>query len=380
MMKNNILWLLAISFVLSSFACAPKATLVPGAKVMERPEVLAIEKASWEQEEQKLVREAKKEGLLYIKGSMSPTGRIELTKLFKEKLSIDVEMVIGKSAELLPRLLAEMQAGLFTTDIFIGGPTDLINVLKPKGAIEPLDKVLFRPDVTDDSLWYGGLYFDKGHMMVGSSSSVSAPIAINTGLVNPEDIKSYRDLLNPKWKGKIIMGDPTVTGGQQSVAISIWMIMGRDFIDKLLEQNPVLSRDQRLIIEWLAREKYHIAVGPSDRQMNVFMEEGAPIQPITPVEGTKTTGTPVAVLMKNAPHPMAARFFMNWILTAEGQTLWMKNEGKGSRRKDVSNEWLHPENRIKQGINYLIDNEEFNIKAKVEFQPKLMEVFGPHTR
>lgn len=377
---NPLFVVFALIFIIQTVvACAPQAELGKAKDIETKPPVLQ-EKLAWEVEWGRLVKEAKKEGRISLHGGgFSPDSRAELTKFMHEKFGMELDAVMGKSAQLMPKILSEREAGLFLVDVYMGGPTDIINSFKPKGLIEPMGNVLFRPDVIDSSLWEGGLYFDKDGMVAGGGGDVSTPIAVNSKLVNQGEIKSYKDLLNPKWKGKIIMGDPTVTGGQQTVAIVMWMIMGQDFIEKLLQQNLVFSRDQRLIIDWLARGKFPIAVGPTT-EMFGFIREGAPIVPIVPAEGSKVGGSPVVVLMKNAPHPSAARLFMNWILSQEGQVTWLKNEGKASRRKDVNNEWVHPEARIKPGIKYIIDNEQFTVSSKKEFQSRLAEVFGPYVK
>lgn len=379
--KAMILVILALIFALVS--CSPRITsLAPEPEPVEKP-VLLLEKLPWEREWEDLVKAAKKEGKVSIRSARGETVRQRLIEAFKNKFGIDLEIELGKSAQHIPKTLAERSAGLFLVDIQEGGPTDMLQILKPKGVLEPLDGIIFLPEVLDEKLWQGhyGPFFDKDHMVVGSSGTLSAMVLIDTRVVNPDEIKSYNDLLNAKWSGKMAMGDPTVSGGQQSAAVVMMLAMGEDFLKKLAEQQkPVFTRDRLQIVDWVARGKYPIAVGVTGEQIEQYRQAGATfLKPVTPIEGGKTSGAGVLVLIKNASHPNAARLFINWILTREGQTVFMQAASWASRRVDVSNDWVAPEYRIRPGIRYIEDNEEFTLK-KDQYNDKVAELFRPYVR
>lgn len=216
-------------------------------------------------------------------------------------------------------------------------------------------------------------------MMAGGSEAVTTPVTINTNLVKPEEIKSYNDLLNPKWKGKILQGDPTVPGGGMSVGTTALGIMGEDFIKKLLEQQPMVVREKRLESEWLAQGKYSIGFGMDNRVATEFIESGAPFVQLVPREGASIGGgSGQIVIFKQAPHPNAAKVFLNWLLSKEGQSIYHRPGGNGSRRKDVANEWLLPARRPQPGIPYLREGEDYYTVVQEQLIQKIRALYVPY--
>ena len=129
---------------------------------------------------------------------------------------INVVSVTGRGSELTNRIMAERRADKFIADVYSGGANSLYNTLYKGKALDSLKPLLILPEVTDLSKWYGKehRYADpEGKYIfafIGSPSN--AQLAYNTQLVDPKDFKSYADVVNPKWKGKIVSLDPRDTG------------------------------------------------------------------------------------------------------------------------------------------------------------------------
>src|SRR5689334_9268219 len=129
---------------------------------------------------------------------------------------INVIAVSGRGNDLTNRIMAERRAGKFIVDVYSGGTNSLYNTLYKGKALDPLKPLLVLPEVTDLSKWYGNehRYADpEGKFIfafIGSASN--AQLAYNTNLVNPKEFKSYADVLNPKWKGRIVSLDPRDAG------------------------------------------------------------------------------------------------------------------------------------------------------------------------
>ncbi|MBI4330764.1 MAG: extracellular solute-binding protein [Chloroflexi bacterium] len=330
----------------------------------------------WEE----LVAAAKKEGKIVAYGSGGPSIREELAPKLLQRYGIEMEFVSAKGAQLTEKMDRERRSGLYFVDIYIGGPTTLLNELKPKGFLDPMDPALVLPEVKNQALWVGNRlsFVDKDQTILAFAASTDTSLAYNTDLVKPGEVKGYKDLLAPKWKGKLLMGDPTVAGtAAQWYSMVAAKIMGVDYMRQLSKQEPVIVRDLRMQVEWLARGKYPVLIVPHSTTMTEFREAGAPVTEIIPEEGTflKSGGGNLG-LVNRAAHPSAARVFVNWLLSAEGGLLWQKATGQQSARTDVPLDYMDPLKVRREGIKYVFgDDEEFLMK-----QPEQMKeaagIFG----
>lgn len=349
------------------FACAPKGVPVekPLAPELQEQKPQITGKEAWEVEWEKTLNAAKNEGKVVTYTTAGSEVRIALAKAFKSKYGIDLEFVTGKGVELSEKLFRERGAGLYLGDIYMAGPTTILFTLKPKGTVDPLLPVLILPEVTDTKVWYGEKlpFLDKEKSYVfGFRGSVFRPVTINTDLVKADEIKSYLDLLNPKWKGKIAMADPTIPGAAQSFFTAIGhYIMSYDFLRELAKQKPYIHRDERLVTEWVARGKYSILIGTKPDPIAEFERAGAPIMSIVPKEGSYIEpGAGTFSLINWAPHPNATKVFINWLLTKEGQTIYAELAGIESTREDVPKGHLEPKLLREPGKKYIYGDEEFH--------------------
>ncbi len=315
-----------------------------------------------------------------VYGSGSPAVRDELAPKLKERFGIQMEFVSAKGAQLTEKIDRERRAGLFLADIYIGGPTTLTNDFKPKGFLDPLDPALLLPEVTDTKLWVGGKlsYVDADHMVLGFAASTDTSLAFNTDLVKSGEVKGYKDILDPKWKGKLVMGDPTVAGtAAQWYGMVSSYIMSVDYMRQLAKQEPAIVRDLRMQVEWMARGKYPILIVPHDATFIEFRDAGAPITEIIPAEGTflKSGGGNIAIINRPA-HPNAARVFVNWFLSKEGGLLWQKATGQQSSRLDVPTDYLDAMKVRQPGLKYVFGDDEEFLKRQPDQMREAMEVFG----
>ncbi|MBI4334913.1 MAG: extracellular solute-binding protein [Chloroflexi bacterium] len=347
-------------------ACAPQELATPPAGVEKGAGTPAKgPERSWQEEWDKLVAAAQKEGMVSIYDQWGPAARVQLTRAFKTRYGIDLEFTsVGKGSELLPKLTRERQAGLYLADIIGAGATTLLLEEKPAGILAPVEPLLVLPDVKDPGRWLGNrLFVDGAKLVVGMSADFQRQMARNTDMVKEGELKSYMDLLDPRWKGKIILNDPTVSGAGNSwvaILVNAWGLeQTRGFLGKLVKQEPVVSRDLRLQVEWLARGKYPLVAAVHKPTLVEFMQMGAPVATVPVKEGGSVTqgagafGVPAGRL----PHPNAAVVFANWLLTNEGQTVFAKGYSRPSSRLDVSKEGFieaFPE----PGEAFTLDNEE----------------------
>ncbi len=361
-------------------AAPPSPTPLPQPqKVAEAPKVPSRE--AWQEQWEQAVEASKKEGKIVVVSSGTVTGaRAELSRTFKEKYGITVEWVSGPAAQVDQKMLAEQAAGLFLSDIYFGGSSSALIMLNGK-ALEPISPLLTLPEVTNPGVWFGGKlpYFDPEETAFPCLAGAASPVFVNTDLVKTEEIKSYRDLLNPKWKGKIVMQDPTKGGSGQMMATVLGAkIMGWDYLREIAKQAPAVTNDARQQTEWVARGKYPIGWGATWAVIGDFTQAGVPLKALYMAEGTYITASGGVVhLLKKAPHPNAAKVFINWVLTKEGQTIVQKGANYPSRRLDVSKEGMDPLKVPQPGQNY-VDTSGYEWAREFDgFVRQVREILGP---
>ncbi|MBI4334713.1 MAG: ABC transporter substrate-binding protein [Chloroflexi bacterium] len=306
--------------------------------------------------------------------------RQPLTENFRKKHGIELVFTIGRSTELIPKVLAQRRAGLFLEDVFLSGISSQVDY-KQAGLIESgVDSVLLLPEVTDTDGWMDQTinYVGKDRYAVAFVYKPTITIAVNSELVRPDEMKSYRDLLDPKWKGRIVMQDPTVAGAGNSVMSTlVWHLMGQEYLRELARQEPVITRDRRQQVEWGARGKYPIMIAPATEILTAFVKEGAPLKVIWPIEGSDfSSGEGIISRSNKAQHPAAASVFINWLLTREGQMVFAEASGQQSARVDVVPNWIDPEFRVKPGYKYVNQATEESAFERMKTREMTKEIFA----
>ena len=365
------LFILSVLFVIGSASSTGAAP----AKATVR---VSPAKNNWKQEWDKCLSGAKKEGHVVVASSIGQEVRNALGKAFTGKYGVEVEFIQGKPTELIPKVMAERRAGIFSVDLFVGGPGGIDTSLAPAGVLELIDDELILPEVLDKKAWWEGhlLWFNPDqHYHLVFLAGPRHPITINTNLVKSDELKSYRDLLNPKWRGKIAWFDPTVAGGGLNAFVglaNLWMDI--QFLRDLGKQELVFTRDLRLHVEWVARGKYPIGIGMKTESVTEFIKAGAPISYNPVAEGSFTSSAGIA-LMKNAPNPNAAKLFLNWLLSREGQIIASRAYGFQSAREDIPTDFLGKFAVRKPGEKYLQVERIIEQRGK-EYEKIAQEMWG----
>ena len=295
------------------------------------------------QEWEKVLAAGKKEGKVAVIGPVGADRRDVLVEPFQKKYGITVEYFADRGAGIGPRLSTERGAGQYLWDVTITGTTTGLLVLLPPGMLDPIEPTLILPEVKDPKQWRGGAieFVDAGKRFLVMTPSQRGTLFVNPKVVKPQEIKSYKDLLNPKWKKKIVMDDPTRAGPGQATFTFFYLHpdLGPNFIRALGKQEPTALRDYTQEIDGIAREKYSILIGVSDIVAEERMKDGLPIAILDPrqiKEGSDISpGSGGLGFFNRAPHQNAARVYINWLLSKEGQEGFAKVNGYISARLDV---------------------------------------------
>jgi iron(III) transport system substrate-binding protein len=319
-------------------------------------------KTGWEAEWEKTVAAAEKEGQITVYAPPGKQYQDAITAFQEYYPKIKLNYVPGSGTNNAQRLLTERRAGKYLVDAFIGGSGTLIEVLYKGKVLEPIPPQLIVPETKDTSVW-----FEKKHHYADAESqyvlmmqgSVQTDIgACNTHLVKAAEVKSFWDILQPKWKGKMAAFDPRDRGHIQRMrALYYNSNLGPEFLRKLFEEMDVtLGRDQRQLLDWVAGGKFQIYLFATSSDVEDAKKQGLPVGLLYGLakEGYMTGQFGHIALIKQMPHPNAAKVFLNWVLSREGQTQWQKKTDNNSLRMDIPKEMLTDQSEIpKAGEKYL---------------------------
>ena len=301
-------------------------------------------KSSWQVEWETTVEASKKEGTLVVGIPASAELRKQAGSRFAEKFGIPTELLPARGPENVTRIISESKAGVKYFDILVAGGATPLAMVK-EGVSEPFEPFMTLPEVKEPKHWWGGHIWEdnvSGNRQVYAFQCYSSEtLWYNTNLVNLGEIRSYDDLLNPKWKGKIAFLDPRNPGSGQNNWGLLWKVKGEDYLRKLAQQDLFVSQNQRQMAESLVKGKLAISIGLSYYTFEPFTKAGLPVKPLTIREGNDASnGSGVVAIVKNPPHPHATRVFVNWLLSREGQELYGRAMLQGTRRLDVDTGWL----------------------------------------
>ena len=329
-----------------------------------------------------ILQAAKKEGKVSMIGPVGADRRDALTIAFEKKYGISVEYHADSGAGILPQLSAERKAERFLWDLVVTGTTTGLETLIPARVLDPLEPNLILPEVKDLRLWRNGAleFLDPGRQLLVMSPYQRGTLFVNSTLANLKEFKSYKDLLDPKWKGKIVADDPRKSGPGQATFTFFFLHpeLGVKFIRALAGQGLTLLRDYAQEVNMLGQGRYSVGLGLSDSLAEQRAKQGVPIE-IVDIrqlkEGSDTSPASGGLSIFNrAPHPNAAKVYINWLLSKEGQTIYVRATGYISNRLDVPTDHAAPW-RVPQPGSIKTYTKEA-IDKKDGLFPIVTEVFG----
>lgn len=330
--------------------------------------------AEWD----KVIEAARKEGKVSISIPASAELRRQLEEQFKKRYGIDVEVFTGRGSVAVRRIVDEFKAGVRQFDLHIGGSSSIVSGMLKEGVLDPVEPWMDLAEVKDPKQWWGGhLWVDKAKRFIYTFQAyLSEVIWYNTDLVDPSEIRSFDDFLNPKWKGKIGYLDPRTPGAGDSSWAYMWKVKGEEYLKKLAAQQLYLGRDQRLLAENLAKGRLAVMIGISYYSYLPFLKAGLPIKTLPALkEGTYGTGGSGNLAILKAPaHPNSTKVFVNWLLGPEGQLIVTKALGQATRRLDIDTHFLRETGTI--AAKDIMPVSEF-LQIENQSEEKLIKVRTP---
>jgi iron(III) transport system substrate-binding protein len=341
---------------------------------------------AWQAEWERALAGARQEGKVVVLGPPGDAVRRTITDAWRQAYpDITLEWSGGRGGEQATKLEAERRANLYTTDVMINGTTTALAQVRPLGALAPIRPALLLPEVTDTGNWLGNKleFSDKEELNLVFTTIPNSLIIYNGAQVRHDEIDELQELLDPKWKGKIVVNDPIPSGAGNVTFRWFWEMLGperaTEFFRAMREQAGAVDRDQRRQIEWVARGRYPIVLGPSDGVKGPLREEGMQFEVLG---GLKEYGTPTSasfgslMLLTPAPHPRAAQVFVNWLLSRDGQLAYSLGMEQPGRRLDVPMDHLPADTLLQPDGKYWSSYLEENVGLPPPLAELVRDLYG----
>jgi iron(III) transport system substrate-binding protein len=262
---------------------------------------------------------------------------------FGKKFGVNIETTVSRPSVALARIRTEQKNGEFVWDVWMGGTSNMVNQGVPAGLFEPLPPMLILPEVKEVSNWRDAdfIFGDSGKHVSTFSNKLEFYVLRNTKVVPEAKFETWDDLLNPKFKGKIAMRDASVPNAGTFALATAYGVKGPDYLKKLLQQDPQIYNNPKQLQQAIFNGGAAVSIGLETFQWDKCRADGG----CKDVDMMWNLGAAISLGMsvpKKPPHHEAATVFVNWMLSKEGQTEWVKDWAKGntsgavSMRKDVA--------------------------------------------
>ena len=274
-----------------------------------------------------LVEAAKKEGKIVYYTAIDIKVAQNLAKAFEQKYpGITVQVERTGSERLYQRVAQERASNVFSADVFDATDQALFVAWKKEGILEPF--------IPAETLKWPASERDPDGAYVSVRFTLM-PIAYNSNLVRPDEApKSFADLLDPKWSGKMVKAHPSYSGGIVTSTFQVVNAIGWGYFEKLGKQKVLQVQSSTEPPKKLALGERAVAADGLEYVHIQLKEGGAPIEIVYPKEGTPFVPSCQGVA-KNAPHPNAAKLFISWFVSRETQQFLVDTAGLRSFHPDV---------------------------------------------
>ena len=258
-----------------------------------------------------LIEAAKKEGKVAFYTAMDLEFAQRLGKAFEAKYGIPARVERSGAERIFQRIGQEQSANINACDV--------VNTSDAAHCIFWIRNGWLAPYLPEEvAKHYDKLYYDPNGLHVTTRVLVS-PIAYNTNLVKKEDApKSFADLLDPKWAGKMVKAHPSYSGTIMNSTYQTVQVLGWDYFEQLAKQRVMQLQSATDTPKKIQLGERAVMVDGAGYFIIRFKEAGDPVEIVYPTEGTPVATSPSAI-MKNAPNPNAAKLFQNWMHSREAQ-------------------------------------------------------------
>jgi iron(III) transport system substrate-binding protein len=312
-----------------------------------------------------LVEAAKREGKVVWYTSIDLAVAEKIAKSFEAKYAgIAVRVERSGAERVFQRIGQEYSSNIHAVDVANSSDAAHFIAWKRDGLLAP-----YVPE--DVARFYPAEHRDADGLFATCRVTLSV-IGYNTNLVRPEDApKSFADLLDPKWKGKIVKSHPGYSGGAMTATYQTARDLGWTFFEKLARQNIMQVQSMTDPPKKLALGERAVMSDGAEYVLALLKEDGKPVEPVYAEEGSPLINGPNS-LFKAAPNPNAARLFQSYSFSPEMQQLIIDVGGLRS---------IHPQTKEKPGrkplaeIKLMKDDPAAVEKTSDEIKAKYSKIF-----
>jgi iron(III) transport system substrate-binding protein len=235
-------------------------------------------------------------------------------KVFEQKFpGISVRVERSGAERVFTRIGQEYGSNIHAVDVVNTADQSHCIIWKRNGWLAP-----YLPE--EVAKYYDKKFYDPDGLHITTRVLVS-PFGYNTKLVKKEDApKSFADLLDPKWAGKMVKAHPAYSGTIMNATYQVVQVLGWGYLEKLAKQRVLQVQSATDTPKKIALGERAIMIDGAGYLVIRNKEAGQPVDVIYPEEGTPLATGPSAVF-KAAPNPNAARLFQNWLHSREGQQI-----------------------------------------------------------
>jgi len=305
---------------------------------------------------------AKKEGKVVWYTSTPIATAQKVVDLFQSQSGIKVELFRSGGTAILSRFMQEYDAKLIAADVLTTSDPAAADAMAKKGmfvAFKPaaFDKI---PDAAKDPSGYH----------VAQRLNMITMFAREDKVVAADRPTSWTSLLEPKFKGKMVMSDPSFTSLQLSVVGTLSKKLGWSYYENLRKNDIMVVQGNEQILDNLKRGERLIAAGALDSYAADARKQGHKIMSIYPSDGTFVIPSPTSII-KGSPHPNAAKAFADFMVSEKAQQLFPQGGGYAAR-VDVAPPAGSPD--LKSMTILAVDYDDIE-KRSTEIKNKFNDIF-----
>jgi len=330
-------------------------------------------KSGWQEEWDKVLAAAHKEGTVFASGPPGVAQRRAITEGWTKAFpKLKLRYSAARGSEIVAKVARERRVGIFNWDIILASTNPTVFVYKKLKALAPLRKAIIIPDRSDDKSWIHGFnagFMDKENRIfyapIGSSGATLGHV--NRDCVPKSMLNKAADLKKSNLTGKIAWYDPTRPGSSSRSTWVLSIAQGDEWLKDLYKNQKItFSRSYRQMADWVISCTKPVAIGLNSNALMPMWEQGIG-------KNVKGLGGPPFFKDLNpggaggnasigwytkAPHPNAAKVFVNWYLSREFQQHYANVVQANSRRSDTTPGDPNPDNHLKPDLEYFKQNSE----------------------
>src|SRR2546426_8420838 len=308
---------------------------------------------------------AKKEGKVVWYTSLVLPSAERVAKLFEAAYpGVKVEVHRTGSQRILQRVMQELQANIKNVDVVHTSDAGHFVLLKDK-------KLLAKYTPAGVDAFPAG-FKDRDGYYYGLRATVNA-ITYNTKAMSAAEApKTWKDLLDPKWKGKLVTAHPGYSGVIATHVLALVHLYGWDYWKQLAQNRLMLVQSAVDPAGVVASGERPVAVNGGDYTFYQTRKQGNPVEIVYPKEGVPLVVSPTAIAA-GAPHPSAAKLFTDFTFSREVQQVLADTEGLYTGHPDVT----YPADKPKLGELRLLHTDPDELeKRNEEIRKRFVEFFG----